>query len=108
MTRRIAKISRISQQAWLIGILSSLLSSGASLVKLRADSRRYMLSREVARREAASPGSGSSGEAEEKTREDRVREEEERRERGRALLSYVFAHLRYDSGGSRDRTGEYI
>lgn len=79
---RLAKISRVSQQAWFIGILSSLVSSGASLVKLRADSRRYMLSREAARRETA-----AGGQEEEKTRDDRVREEEERRERGRALLS---------------------
>lgn len=75
--RRLARIQRLSQKAWLFGILSSLVSSSASLVKLRADSRRYMLSREVARKDAASG---------EKSKEDRVKDEEERRERGRALL----------------------
>jgi len=51
-------------------------STGASLVKLRADGRRFALSNIVAKREAG-----------EKTAEDRVREEEERREKGRALLA---------------------
>ncbi|KAI9639839.1 peroxisomal biogenesis factor 11 [Dioszegia hungarica] len=75
---RLARISRISQKAWLFGILSSLVSSGSSLVKLRGDSRRYMLSREVARREAVADGEKQGG--------DRVSEEEDRREKGRALL----------------------
>ena len=64
-------------QSWLIGISLSLVSSSASLVKLRADSRRFALNLEMARKE---------GQAE-KTPEDRVREEEERREKGRGLLA---------------------
>lgn len=65
---------------WLSGIALSLVSGGASLVKLRADSRRFALSNEVARRDASKS---------EKTPEDRVREEEERREKGRGLLACV-------------------
>jgi len=62
---------------WFTGIALSLLSSSASLVKLRADGRRFALNNEMARRETGS----------EKMPEDRVREEGERREKGRALLA---------------------
>lgn len=64
-------------RCWLTGIALSLVSSSASLVKLRADARRFALSNDIARRETGS----------EKSSEDRVREEEERREKGRALLT---------------------
>ena len=65
-------------KCWFAGITLSLVSSSASLVKLRADGRRFALSSTIARREG-----------QEKTPEDRVREEEERREKGRALLACV-------------------
>ena len=63
---------------WFSGIVLSLVSSSASLVKLRADGRRFALSNEIARRETGS----------EKSSEDRIRDDEERRGKGRALLAY--------------------
>jgi peroxin-11B len=75
---KLARFQKLSFQFWLFGILSSLTSTTSSLVKLRADSRRFALSTEMARREAAGEG---------KTGEDRTRAEEERREKGRALLA---------------------
>ena len=80
MLRKIARFQRRAYQFWLLGMLLSLSSSVASLTKLRADSRRFALSNELARREA------NKGE---KTPEDRVQEEEERRAKGRAMLAYV-------------------
>jgi peroxin-11B len=65
-------------RCWLIGILLSIGSSTSSLVKLRADGRRFALTQAAARKENS-----------EKTPEEKVRAEEERREKGRALLSYV-------------------
>lgn len=76
---KMARLQRLTFQFWLFGILSSLVSGTASMVKLRADSRRFMLSAEMARREAYTGGS-------EKSPEVRAREEEERREKGRGLL----------------------
>jgi len=81
---------------WFNGIALSLVSSSASLVKLRADGRRFALSNDMARRETGS----------EKSSEERVRDEEERREKGRALLAYVaFSHLprHVDGCGTRQR-----
>ncbi|ORY34047.1 peroxisomal biogenesis factor 11 [Naematelia encephala] len=72
--QKISRVQNISMRFWLAGLFLSLVSSSASLVKLRADSRRFALSLEMARRE-------------EKTPEDRVREEEDRREKGRGLLA---------------------
>ena len=74
--RRLTRLNRVTFKFWLIAISLSFVSTGASLVKLRADGRRFALSNIVAKREAG-----------EKTAEDRVREEEERREKGRALLA---------------------
>jgi peroxin-11B len=78
-TRRLAAIQRISMRCWLIGIILSIGSSSASLVKLRADGRRFALTQAAARKENA-----------EKSPEEKVRAEEERREKGRALLAYVL------------------
>ena len=64
---------------WFSGIGLSLISSSASLVKLRADGPRFALSNEIARRETGS----------EKSSEEKVREDEERRGKGRALLAYA-------------------
>ena len=74
--RRLAAIQRISMRCWLIGIILSIGSSSASLVKLRADGRRFALTQAAARKENA-----------EKSPEEKVRAEEERREKGRALLA---------------------
>lgn len=74
-----AAIQRISMRCWLFGILFSIGSTTSSLVKLRADGRRFALTRAAARKESS-----------EKTPEEKVRDEEERREKGRALLAYVF------------------
>lgn len=71
-------------KCWLFGITVSLISSSASLVKLRADGRRFALSNEMARRE---------GRSEEKGPDERAREAEERREKGRALLSCVLVYI---------------
>jgi peroxin-11B len=65
-------------RCWLFGILFSIGSTTSSLVKLRADGRRFALTRAAARKEGS-----------EKTPEEKVRDEEERREKGRALLAYV-------------------
>lgn len=69
---------------WMTSIALSLVSSVASMIKLRADSRRFALSSEVARRDA------NKGE---KMPEDRIRDEEDRREKGRALLAYVGRYM---------------
>ena len=74
--RRLVAIQRISQRCWLIGILLSIGSSASSLVKLRADGRRFALTQAAARKENT-----------EKSPEEKVRAEEERREKGRALLA---------------------
>ncbi|KAK1924180.1 peroxisomal biogenesis factor 11 [Papiliotrema laurentii] len=73
---RLTRLNRLAFKCWLTGISLSLISTGSSLVKLRADGRRFALANSVARREY-----------QEKSPEDRVREEEERREKGRALLA---------------------
>lgn len=70
-------------RCWMIGILFSIGSTTSSLVKLRADGRRFALTRAAARKEGS-----------EKTPEERVREEEERREKGRALLACVPQHCK--------------
>jgi hypothetical protein len=67
-------------RCWLIGIILSIGSSSASLVKLRADGRRFALTQAAARKENA-----------EKSPEEKVRAEEERREKGRALLAWVYS-----------------
>jgi peroxin-11B len=67
-------------KCWLFGIALSLFSSSASLVKLRADGRRFALSQEMAKREARN---------EEKDPAQRASENDERREKGRALLALV-------------------
>ncbi|WVQ82387.1 hypothetical protein IAT38_004515 [Cryptococcus sp. DSM 104549] len=72
-----ARFQRYMYRSWFTGILLSLLSSSASLVKLRADSRRFALGAEIAKRESG----------DEKSAEDSAREATERRERGRALLA---------------------
>jgi peroxin-11B len=84
---RLVAIQRISMRCWLIGILLSIGSSASSLVKLRADGRRFALTQVAARKENS-----------EKTPEEKVRAEEERREKGRALLAYVQI-LYYSSSG---------
>jgi len=78
-SRRLAAIQRISMRCWLIGIVLSIGSSSASLVKLRADGRRFALTQAAARKENT-----------EKSPEEKVRAEEERREKGRALLACVL------------------
>ncbi|ODO08843.1 hypothetical protein L198_00576 [Cryptococcus wingfieldii CBS 7118] len=45
------RIQRLMYKFWFAGVLSSLISSIASLLRLRADSRRFALSTEVAKRE---------------------------------------------------------
>lgn len=77
--RRLLALQRISMRCWLFGILFSIGSSTSSLVKLRADGRRFALTGAAARKEFS-----------EKTPEEKVRQEEERREKGRAMLAYVF------------------
>ncbi|CAD6572398.1 MAG: Peroxisomal membrane protein PMP27, partial [Tremellales sp. Tagirdzhanova-0007] len=74
---KLKRIQDISMKFWFSGIVLSLVSSSASLVKLRADGRRFALSNEIARRETGS----------EKSSEDRIRDDEERRGKGRALLA---------------------
>ncbi len=68
---KMAKIGRISQKAWFYGIVFSLISSTASLVNLRAQSRRFALQADVSR-------------ADEK---DAAAAEADRRKQGRALLT---------------------
>ncbi|ORX36698.1 peroxisomal biogenesis factor 11 [Kockovaella imperatae] len=75
---KIARLQRISYKCWLTGIFLSLVSTVASLAKLRADGKRFALSNKIARREAATS---------EKTPEEKARDEEERRQKGRALLA---------------------
>ncbi|WWD17340.1 hypothetical protein CI109_101781 [Kwoniella shandongensis] len=87
---KLARFQRLTFKFWLAGIISSLISSSASLVRLRADSRRFALSAEVARREAK----------EGKAPEELAREEIARRERGRALLGQrqsILSQLVLDS-----------
>lgn len=71
---------RIMYKFWLAGIVCSLVSSSASLVRLRADSRRFALSSQVAKEEEKDGRSG----------EEAARQMSERRERGKALLECVF------------------
>ncbi|WVQ72567.1 hypothetical protein IAR50_002125 [Cryptococcus sp. DSM 104548] len=71
------RIQRLMYKFWFAGVLSSLISSIASLVRLRADSRRFALSTEVAKRE----------DKEGKDSETAAKDASERRERGRALLA---------------------
>lgn len=73
-TSKIARINRISSKAWFYGILLSLVSSTASLVNLRAQSRRHALNSEIARRDASE-------------KPDVAADEAERRKQGRALLT---------------------
>ncbi|OXG97682.1 hypothetical protein C345_01030 [Cryptococcus neoformans A2-102-5] len=68
---------RLMYKFWFAGIVCSLVSSSASLVRLRADSRRFALSSQVAKEE----------EREGKSSEEAARQMAERRERGRALLA---------------------
>jgi peroxin-11B len=81
-------------RCWLIGIILSIGSSASSLVKLRADGRRFALTQAAARKENS-----------EKTPEEKVRAEEERREKGRALLAYVhpscYVRIVVDQGRQR-------
>lgn len=62
-------------QAWIIGLTLSLISSSASLVNLRAQSRRFALRADIARKDEKGP--------------DAAADEAERRKQGRALLAYV-------------------
>lgn len=71
---------RLMYKFWFAGIVCSLVSSSASLVRLRADSRRFALSSQVAKEE----------EREGKSSEEAARQMAERRERGRALLACVL------------------
>ncbi|ODO08094.1 hypothetical protein I350_03677 [Cryptococcus amylolentus CBS 6273] len=71
------RIQRLMYKFWFAGVLSSLVSSIASLLRLRADSRRFALSTEVAKRE----------EKEGKDLEAASKDASDRRERGRALLA---------------------
>ncbi|WRT66301.1 uncharacterized protein IL334_003255 [Kwoniella shivajii] len=70
------RFQRLTFKFWLSGIICSLISSSASIVKLRADSRRFALNADIAKRESGEKGP-----------DDRAREDAERRERGRALLA---------------------
>ncbi|KAL7421791.1 Peroxisomal membrane protein PMP27 [Cryptotrichosporon argae] len=79
---KLERLNRVSMKFWLFGIALSLVSSSASMVKLRADSRRFALSAEVARREGREKGPEEAAAA-----------EGERRERGRALLAQRQAIL---------------
>jgi peroxin-11B len=72
---KFARVNRISSKAWIIGIILSLVSSSASLVNLRAQSRRFALQAEVSRREGREKGP-EAAEA----------DAAERRKQGRALL----------------------
>lgn len=71
-----AKLNRVSAKAWFYGIVLSLISSTASLVNLRAQSRRFALNSDAARRQDSE-------------KSDVAAEEAERRKQGRALLSYA-------------------
>ncbi|KAL1405449.1 Peroxisomal membrane protein PMP27 [Vanrija albida] len=71
-----ARIQQISNKAWFIGLVLSLVSSGASLVNLRHQSRRFALQSEVSRREGGEKGPDQA-----------AAEEAERRKQGRALLA---------------------
>ncbi|WVQ99336.1 hypothetical protein IAU59_006469 [Kwoniella sp. CBS 9459] len=87
---QLARFQRLTFKCWLAGIICSLISSSSSLVKLRADSRRFALSADIARRESKE-GKGPDQVA---------REESERRERGRALLAQrqsILSQLIIDS-----------
>ncbi|RXK35407.1 hypothetical protein M231_07351 [Tremella mesenterica] len=75
---QIDKYQRMAFKFWLSGLILSLASSTASMVKLRADSRRFALSNEMARRDMSKA---------ERTPEERARDEEERRSKGRAMLA---------------------
>lgn len=77
-----AKLNRVSAKAWFYGIILSLISSTASLVNLRAQSRRFALNSEVARRDTE--------------KIDVAADEAERRSKGRALLAYVYRDVLAD------------
>jgi peroxin-11B len=79
--RRLAHVARLSNKLWIGGILLSLVSTSSSLVKLRADSRRFALGTEMAMREAATTEKGP---------EEKQAAQLEMRERGRALLACVL------------------
>lgn len=68
---KMARLNRISQKAWFYGIVLSLISSTASLVNLRAQSRRFALQADIARGDEKDAAAG----------------EAERRKQGRALLT---------------------
>ncbi|WWD02910.1 hypothetical protein V865_000952 [Kwoniella europaea PYCC6329] len=73
---QLERFQRLTFKFWLSGIVFSLISSSASIVKLRGDSRRFALNAEISRRESSEKGP-----------DEKMREESERRERGRALLA---------------------
>ncbi|WVN88281.1 uncharacterized protein L203_103485 [Cryptococcus depauperatus CBS 7841] len=72
-----AKYQRLMYKFWFAGIMCSLISSSASLIRLRADSKRFALSAEIAKR----------GEKEAQDPQEVAHQIAERRERGRALLA---------------------
>lgn len=74
--RKAAKVSRISNKAWISGLTLSIISSLASLANLRAQARRFAVRADAGR--AASS---------EKAPEDAAADEAERRKQGRALLA---------------------
>jgi peroxin-11B len=68
-----SRINKISQRFWMYGIISSLVSSVASLVRLRAEGRRLALSRSISSSsEKGGPEGGDEG---------------QRREEGKRLLT---------------------
>lgn len=75
VSSKAAKVAKTSMQAWIIGLTLSLISSSASLVNLRAQSRRFALRADIARKDEKGP--------------DAAADEAERRKQGRALLAYV-------------------
>lgn len=77
---RLAHLVALSNKCWLAGISLSLVSSTASLVSLRAESRRLALSSEIARREGSEKEGPDSATA----------SVEERRAKGRAMIQCVF------------------
>jgi hypothetical protein len=68
-----SRINKISQRFWMYGIISSLVSSVASLVRLRAEGRRLALSRSIS---SSSEKGGPEG-----------GDESQRREEGKRLLT---------------------
>lgn len=68
------RLSKLSQTFWMYGILSSLVSSTAGLVRLRAEGRRLALNRSITSDEKGPEA---------------VTSDNERKEQGRKLLQYV-------------------